>query len=417
MARLSRPLIAALALACLPSATPFAPSSARAADAPPAPVLSLEDALALAEHSAPVRVAKSAAEADRARVNATRRPANPLLGLGTTRYSGNRLITFSQDIRWAGQRGFAVASAEHDAEAAALDARQAAAEARHEARARWLGLARAEDASLLADEVTARVRGLRDAIAAKVEGGRAPRLDLVRADAETKSLEAAAAAASEERAAAWAFLAGLLELPEDARGRTDGDRPQLAPLAELEAAADPAHAERQPAVIAARARLAAAESSVALAGRQRLPGLNLEVGATAGDPGLPGTDASAMLTLALPVGAGPVEAIAIADRDAARARLEDAVRRARSDLAAAHHHALGARAALASYDASAVPAAEEAASLTRESFDAGRGDLLRVLEAGRALLDVRAARLEAYIGSQLAWGDLLLAAGSEHGAD
>src|SRR5436190_4603274 len=90
----------------------------RAADGQPtptspaaAPTLSLADALALAERSALVRVALAAAAAERARVDAIRRPANPLLGLGTTRYSGNRLVTFSQDIRWAGPRGYAVASA------------------------------------------------------------------------------------------------------------------------------------------------------------------------------------------------------------------------------------------------------------------------------------------------------------------
>jgi cobalt-zinc-cadmium efflux system outer membrane protein len=382
----------------------------------PAPKLSLADAVAAAERAAPVVAAAGDARAERERVATVRRPGDPQVGLGTTRYSGNRIVTLSEDIRWAGQRSHAVAAAEHGAEAAELDARQTLAETRHEARARWFALARAEDAATIAQAVVDRERHLRDSIAERVEGGRVARLDLVRANAEVASLEAAAAGAEEERAAAWSDLAGLLGLADAPAGTTDGTRPAAAPPEILDAEAAPSHAERQPAVVAARARVAAAEANVSLAGSRRLPGLGVEVSATAGDPGLPGTDTSATLNLKIPLSGSPEEAAAIAERDAARARLDDAVRTARAHLAAALHRARGARAALAAYDSSAVPAAQEAADLTREAFDAGRGDLARLLEVERASLEARQARLEAYVAAQNAWGDLLLASGGEdHG--
>ncbi len=385
-----------------------------AAQAPPR--LSLADALARASLSAAVVAARGTAAAESARASLSGRPADPVLGLGTSHYSGKRIVTLSEDLRWAGQRAAEVAVARGAAQAATLDARQVEAATRHLTRQLWFELARAEDADGLAADVVRRARELESTIAARVEGGRAPRLDLVRAHAETAAQAALAASAEQDRLAAWAALAGALQLPIEPAGTTDADRPAMPPGIEIDRAAAATDPEVHPSVAAARARVQAASAAVDLAARDRFPGLSLDLGWTSGDPGLPGADTSASLGLRLPLASGPQQAIAEAELAAARAALAEARATVVAELAAAAHRAHGASATLAAYDGEAIPAAKEAATLTREAWDAGRGDVTRLFEAERALIEVRQARLDAYLQAQLAWADLLLASGSDHAA-
>ncbi|MEO8196655.1 MAG: TolC family protein [Thermoanaerobaculia bacterium] len=392
-------------------------SPAAAAPDTPAPVLSLAEALARAPAVAEAALASAESAAAAARVGLAARPAAPLLGLGTTRYSGSTLVTLSEEVRWGGQRHYAVQAAQSSSVAARATAADTAAGVRSTVRHLWFELARAEATAELSHRVVADAGRLAEATAARVEGGRSPRVEWLRASAAKEALAAEALAAEEGVAVAWGDLAAFLGLDAQALRTTGGERPAVPELAAIDALADPARLALHPAVVAAQAELDAARAGHELARRLRLPGLGIEVGMTSGDPGLPGTDAATTVTLAFPLTGAPATSLADAELAAARARFDAVARAAQARLSAAAHRCRGERARWQALEVSALPAAETAAALLREAWEAGRGQLVEVLDADRSLLDVRSASLGAWVAVQEAWADLLYAADEGKGDD
>ena len=60
-----------------------------------------------------------------------------------------------------------------------------------------------------------------------------------------------------------------------------------------------------------------------------------------------------------------------------------------------------------------MPAAREAAELTRLAYQEGKVDLFRLLDAERALSETETERWQAYQAWGLAWADLLRSAGKD----
>lgn len=382
----------------------------------PAPrVLSLDQAIAEAGASAAVLVARAEAEVQRRQADSVGAPASPVLSLGTTRYSSREVVGVSQDVRWAGERSFAVKAANELSAAADASAADADREARRLVRRAWVGLAAAEDAEAIGRESAGRARELVEVVRARFDGGRAPRMELVRAEAEAARVAAAAEALRERRRAAWSRLATLVGLDPASDGRTDGARPAPLVEAEVEALAAGADAAASPAVVAAGRSVAAAQAGREADRRRLLPGLSFSVGVSADDPGLPGPDWQGTVSLTLPFGSRGPSAVRLAE---ARVRLEEARfvaarREAAEALAVAERELRAARGLLVALDGRAVPAAEESAALTREAYAAGRGDLLRVIDAERMLLDSRSGRAAAWADEKAAEADLLAASGKE----
>jgi cobalt-zinc-cadmium efflux system outer membrane protein len=377
------------------------------------PPLGLEAALQRADQGAAVLVARAEAARERRHVDLVRAPASPVLSLGTTRYAAREIVSVSQDIRWGGEKRFTLLGAEELAEAALLDSGRVLLEARRLVRQAWVALAAAEDAEALGREGTDRADEVVAIVRARFEGGRVPRLDLVRAQAEAGRLRANTQALSEARRAAGAHLAALLGLdPASDRG-TDRVRPAPLDDAAVQELVTRARPEEHPAFAAHQRLLAAAEAAREASRRRLLPGLSLTLGVSADDPSLPGTDRQATLSLTLPIGSRGRAAVRVAEAEVGvvEARLEAARRDIAEALQAAHHRTQGTRASFAAYEREAVPAAEEAARLTREAYTAGRGDLLRVIDADRTLLEVRVARLQAWADAKAAESDLIAAAG------
>ena len=398
-------MIGPLLLAAAVVASPSAP--------PAAPPLSLEAALAEADGNAAVLVARAEAAVQRRQVDTARAPSSPVLSLGTSRYAARESAAVTQEIRWGGERRFSVKAAGATADAAASTAAGALREARRFVRQAWFALAAAEDAETLGRESEARGNAVADVVRAQVEGGRSPRLDLVRAESEAARLAASSEALAEGRRAAAAHLNALLGRDAAADGRTDGRRP--APLdeqalADLVRRADPG---LNPAVVAEERALAAARAALEASRRRLLPGLSVSLGVNADDPGNPGPDYQGTVSLTLPVGARGPSAVRVADAQVAvaEARVVSARRQVTEASAVAERRVRAARAQLEVLDRRAVPAAQEAATLTREAFDAGRGDLLHVIDAERSLLETRSARLGAWAEEKAAEADLLAAAG------
>lgn len=376
--------------------------------------LSLEAALQRVGESAPVIVARAEAEREHRQADLVRVPASPVLSVGTTRYSARESASVSQEIRWGGEKHYAVRAAEETASAADANTERVLRDARRLVRQAWTSLAAAEDAETIGGAAASRAREVVDFVHARFEGGRAPRLDEVRAAAEAGRLAAAAAALEENRRASWAHLASLLGLDPASEGATDRER--LPPLEDdaVTALVEGARPAENPALIASARALAAAEATRELSRRRSfLPGLSLAVGVNANDPGLPGPDPQATLSLTLPIGARGSAALHLADAQVKV--LESQLERTRRELAetleVVRRRVRAGRAQYVALDRNALPAAEEAARLTREAYTAGRGDIFRVIDAERAFLDVRSARLQVWADLKAAEAELYFVAG------
>jgi outer membrane protein TolC len=84
----------------------------------------------------------------------------------------------------------------------------------------------------------------------------------------------------------------------------------------------------------------------------------------------------------------------------------------RADLADAFHRTRAGASRARTIGRSALPAMEEARAMTEESYRAGRADLVRVLEAERAVLDLRLAEREAIAAWSRSFADLERAVGA-----
>ncbi len=166
------------------------------------------------------------------------------------------------------------------------------------------------------------------------------------------------------------------------------------------------------------AQQAAAGRHVELERRLRFPIVSAELTVAQGDPtlvvnGVQRTDVIGGAAFELPIlnarggaiaHAQAQGALAEATRasDAAHLRADLVESFRRTEAAAARAHALGQR---------VVPAIEEARGMTEEGYRAGRADLIRVLEAQRAVVDARIAELEAIGAWARAFADLERAGG------
>ncbi|HEX6199320.1 MAG TPA: TolC family protein [Thermoanaerobaculia bacterium] len=296
----------------------------------------------------------------------------------------------------------AVAAAEARAGAAGEGAEaveQALAARTLEAYLRVLGL----DAVLAAaDRRIEAVSAERGRVAQLLEVGRAPEVDLFRAEAALAAARAdrvRVATALETAERELARLVGA-EAGETAAGRLApvalaGDAVELPPRQALEA-----RLEETPAVARARAALAAAEAALEVARGTRRPRLALvgDVKEYGSSDGHAETEWNAGLQVAVPVFRGGALAARAAEagaaRDAAAERLRLARLEARRELDRALASLAEARARSEALEV-AVAQYEEVVRVEALRLEAGAGVQADYLDAEAKLLDARAAQVEA----------------------
>ena len=174
------------------------------------------------------------------------------------------------------------------------------------------------------------------------------------------------------------------------------------------------HWRSHPALARDRAQVAAAAAHVRAEERLRWPTVNLELTVNQGDPTLPGTDVIGGLSFEAPVLSlrkGAIER-ARAEQTLAETTSEVDRRRLSSALADGYAQAYAAELRARALGLEVLPALEESRRMTEEGYGDGRVDLLRVLEAQRALLEGRAAYVEAQAAWQRALADVERAMGS-----
>jgi outer membrane protein TolC len=400
-------LLVSTALATLPV---FAPT--------PAGAMTWAEARAEAQRRAPeLAVALQRSVVARTDVEIAGALANPSFTVTTARETAKLATGVVLPLPLFGQRGVAMRAASADADAVDRGRDIDLNDVRWNATLAWIDAWEVTLRARLLATAAEDARRLSAIASERFEAGSAPRLDVVRATADGVRAEADADSAHALVAAAGARLAVWVGADPISPPTIDGGPGVPARLPPLERVV--ADAAAHPALRRDEAQGAAAHQHVELEQRLRFPIVNAELVVAMGDPtlidaqGIQRTDVIGGASFELPIlnarGGAIAQArargaLAEATRafDAAHLRADLVESFRRTGAAAARAHALGQQ---------VVPAIEEARSMTEESYRAGRADLVRVLEAQRAVVDARVAELEAIATWARSFADLERAAG------
>jgi cobalt-zinc-cadmium efflux system outer membrane protein len=304
-----------------------------------------------------------------------------------------------------GQRGVAVDAAQADLETLTRDTEVVRREARWAATLAWLEVWEAGALAQLLERAAQDGQRVAAIAADKYEVGKGAKLDVLRTAAERERAQADAKAGRlAERAAAarLSVLVGTELQVSTAEGAPRFVTPDAQAL------------ERHPTLVRDRADIVAAEDKVRLEQRLRWPNVAAQVTVNAFDPTLPGPDVQLGLSFDVPIlnrRGWFIERARSVQRTAEMNAAIDA-RRLRAAFGDASARSDGARLQLETLSTTVLPALLEARALTLEGFQLGTLDLLRVLDAQRALSEARQAEVAARANWARAMADVERAVGT-----
>ncbi len=342
--------------------------------------------------------------------------ANPTLTITSARETARIGASVGVPVPLFGQRARAVDAAQAEARSARLDVAAAEVEARFQATVAWIDLWEAQERGRLSRQAAAEATRVASIADQKFQAGAGPQVDVLRTRADRVRAEAEAAGAEAAVRAAGIRLTASMGLP-DAPEVTAAGPPGFDGAGGASFGAVGGRIDQAPLLRRDAADVAAAASRVRLQQRLRWPMVNLLLTVNQGDPTLPGVDVIGGVSLDAPIlnlrggairRARAEQAVAqtVWELDAARVRTQAADAAARAQAAGARARALAAE---------VLPALETARQMTEEGYRDGRVDLLRLIEAQRAVLDARFANAEAQASWQRAIADLERAAGVARG--
>ncbi len=390
------------------------PAGAAWAQTAPRP-MTLPEAMDLARTSSPgVEIANAQVDAARGRQRQAGAGINPELSYDVENFSGNgalrgmgnseSTIGLSQQIELGGKREARSETAGRATDAVVVRSRIARADLDLAVRERFAELAAAEERLEIATAAAERAGRLSAVAKSLVDAGREPPLRLLRAQASAAEANAQLNIATAELAAAQRALAALWGGSQDTvdaigpwEFQQAGERLNTSPEETLDYKR--AHADHETAEAALRLEKANAWINVTVnAGYRRFEA----------------TDENAWVAgvrVPIPIqnmNGGAIDAARADDRSAelqVRVALIDAVRKlndARSAFEAADARA-------AALENEAVRQAEEALSLAQIGYEAGRFQLIEVLDAENAFASIRNAAIDARLARAKAAAALLRA--------
>jgi cobalt-zinc-cadmium efflux system outer membrane protein len=399
------PFAILVCLALGPEGAAEVPTSAR--------TVSFAEARALAdEHAADLAVAARRIDVARADVKIAGAFANPSLTAHTTRETSELSLGLSIPLPLFGQRATAIRAANADLEVAGLDAQVVRADVRWGVTIAWVDLWEAQARARVVSEAAKEAERLFVASRERFDAGTAPKLDLVRAQADLARATSEAKSASLQVSAAAAHLTPWLGVEDTVplRARADAGFPDgLSPAEDL--------LQRMishPVLARDRAQTTAAEAHVRAEERARWPIVQGELTIDYRDR------SNEFLTDVLGGAAFELPVLNLRGGAIARARAQQAVaeaqvaldtRRLVADLRDAFARTEGAKVRWTTLAKEVLPSMEEALRMTQEGYHSGRLDLLRVLDAERAVLENRLAHAEALAAYARAYADLERAVG------
>jgi cobalt-zinc-cadmium efflux system outer membrane protein len=312
-----------------------------------------------------------------------------------------------------GQRGTAMKAARADADAVIRDVAVVRREVRWRATVTWVDLWEAQERARLLELAAQDADHVFQIAQEKFDAGTGPRLDVIRTKADRARATAEAESARRLVAAAAARLAPWIG---------------AAPADELTATGIPGYPENLPVAIGNieerlfeqptlrrdRAQVKAADLHLQNEERLRWPMVAPQLTVNQFDPTLPGPDFIVGLSFDLPVLTLRGGAIARAQAQRAFAEMATSAdeRRLHAELLDAYRRAEAGNLRLRALREQVLPSMKEARDMTEEGYRLGRLDLIRLLDAQRALLDSRLAEAEASATWSRAVADLEIAAGA-----
>ena len=312
-----------------------------------------------------------------------------------------------QMIPWPGTLGLRRDAADAAAEAARLGADQAALDLARDATRAYADLVRTQEAADAVRAFQARLDAFAEAAAVRYEVGRGPQGAILQVQLERQRLAERLIDLDRQRDAAVQTLARVLDRPGLVVGRVVTPPAALPDAGDLNALA----LDLRPEVAAAQARVAQAETDVALAERAYYPDLGVgvvytDIAEADAPPTATGRDAlGLMASVRLPLGRNRLRAgvqEARLRQQAARARLEATRTAVQTGLADALSDARRAAEAVSLYRDTLVPLAATTVESALAGYTTGTVDFLAFLDAERArfqvqlgLVDARARLLDA----------------------
>jgi len=367
--------------------------------------VTLEEAVASADGAPEIVAARAGELAAAAAVRVARTIPDLEVSLTTNSVTARESASVLVPLPWPG-RGPRIEAATARLSTAARTREEALASARRALRAAWFALAAARERGAAAADREARARRNAAAVTALFSEGRVARLEQVRSDAEAAFALSERASAEEGQRTKGAALATLMGLPPGALLTTA----EPLPVPEPEVSLDDAVTRAREGAPEVRVQAAASEAAAAqwrLARRLRAPSLGLNVGADWRDPTQEGTNTFAGVSLAIPVAGAAAVAVAVGERDQQAAVLEQTRRAAAVAAQTAWGATRAGRLRFEAIDHDVLPAARQAADLTRLAYQEGKVDVFRLLDAERLLTEAEVARADAYEEWGAAHADLL----------
>ncbi len=342
-----------------------------------------------------------------AQIRIAKQYQNPDVAFEASRDVPHEVLTFNIPVEIGGRRGRRIELAQTEAAQADLDVRIEMRTLRRNLRQSFYGLLAADERVRLAEEIVALVERLRQVTQARFEEGAAPRLDVLAAELGVARATADLDLARSTRAAAQADLNAVLNQPAGQAVSVTGNLGDAGAVPNVAGATSLAVASNTD-LLAAEQEAAVEVRRVSLLKAERVPTPTFSIGGVFDAPGEFQAGLAGGVSLAIPLfnrnGGEIAEANATlsqihARRDAIRRTVENGV-----FSAVARIEALGRQ--LDSYRKTVVPAATELATLAEESYKLGRNTVLALIEAQRALRDVRREYLQALVDYQSAVADL-----------
>jgi cobalt-zinc-cadmium efflux system outer membrane protein len=374
--------IAAVAVLCAgPSSARPAPQvrPAPPASQPAAAPLTFTAALELAaSRNLGVEAARRQRAIREAQVRIAGQWLNPEVSFEVTQDSPHENLAFGYPVEIGGQRGKRIAVAKEELALADLDLGAEMRTLRRNLRQAFYGLLAADERVRLAGEVVDLVERTRQAAQARFEEGAAPRLEVLAADLGLARAQAEADLASSARVSALADLNAVLNQPPGQAVTIVGELADAPPMPDF-----------------ARAMQLAATSNGDLLSAMNAP-----------DEFTVGQSLGIAMTIPLFTRNQGELAQSQATINQLQARRDSARRVVESQVFAALARIEAQRKQVDSYRARIIPAAAELAALAEESYKMGRTQVLALIEAQRALRDVRREYLQALLEFQAALADL-----------
>lgn len=340
-------------------------------------------------------------------IRIARQIPNPSVAFGALRDTPHESLTIDQPLEIGGQRRRRIGLARQEATLTDVEITALSRQVRQQVREAFYAVALARGISEQRARAALLARRLRDIAQARFDAGDVPQLELIQADLELARAEADLTVARQRERITFSQLNALLNEPADTLWDV------ATPLEELSAAPGLPELTQRALESNSALRHIAQEQKVeqgrrALLEAERIPNVDVQVGADFNSPGDFRVGPKGQIALTLPLFTRNQGELA---QSSANLRLLDseavAARRAvagRVEKAYFELQALEAQVDL--YRKSLLPAARRLQQLAEESYQAGRANLLTVLDAQRNVQQVEREYLASLFELQAAFAGL-----------